>query len=554
MITEKRGYLLVFIFLIATALFSIQTGAVSYTQVWNATLENSTGSFWYGVTIDSDNNIVVVGRSSGSRAGIAKYNSTGAMLWGVNITNADLKDVVTDLDKNIYAVGLNNSVDPFVIKYDTNGNHIWNISHPGGLFGKLNAVTINLNQNLLISGYDGVTFYYPILAAYDLNANQLWNLSLPVSSYTDYGMDVEIDSQNNIYWPVHSLNSTNDIKAYLFKLNSTGGQLWNFSYADVSVDSPVGVAIDSSDNSHLVIEHYDSDSNITTILIKFNSTGSQIWNATYKAPRDADPFGIVLDSNENILIAIEYRDETDIRYLKYVKYDPDGQLIYNSTGFSRGVRDGAYAITVDSDDKIYLAGRSGYNATHYNRVLIQYDDDIPSWKNFYKIDSTTYLYNQSDLGAIPGLTLGSDTSSVTWNQNVSVKDADIDTYASMGSGYVSFNMPYLNNTFNASANVSIDVSTCDNWIIYYVDHYVTSLNELKNEGYIVGNNMIGCSTYCSNPVCSNNKLNYTVTHFDGTGGEGDASPTAVPEFSTITLILTVIITITGFIAIRQKNK
>jgi len=162
--------------------------------------------------------------------------------------------------------------------------------------------------------------------------------------------------------------------------------------------------------------------------------------------------------------------------------------------------------------------------------------------NFESVENMSSIYN---------MTLANDLGSIVWNGSVDARGEDYDQYVTVGQGFVSVNASALDVSINSSAVVTVSVDSCDSWQIYYAAQPVSSLAELKSVGSVVGTSITGCTSYCSNPTCSNNVLSYTVEHFDGTGGEGSAQP--VPEFSTYAMLLALVLTIGGFVAIRNRR-
>lgn len=81
---------------------------------------------FYGMDIDNNNNIIIVGRY-GTNALIVKYNSSGVMQWQRLLTTPRLYSVTTDSSGNIYAAGDNAGANPslYIVKIDSSGNILW---------------------------------------------------------------------------------------------------------------------------------------------------------------------------------------------------------------------------------------------------------------------------------------------------------------------------------------------------------------------------------------------------------------------------------------------
>jgi hypothetical protein len=161
---------------------------------------------------------------------------------------------------------------------------------------------------------------------------------------------------------------------------------------------------------------------------------------------------------------------------------------------------------------------------------------------------------------VENLYVGNELSSINWSNSrldLSQRPIDLDSAINLGYGFVSVdssNWPELvtSRVTPLRPRVSVQVDGCDTWTIYHSSQTTTSFDDLISNGVVVGSSETGCNTilsgdteeYCSNVVCDyvSGTLSYDVLHFDSTGGEGNAgNPEVIPEFSTIGIILAVMI-------------
>jgi len=176
----------------------------------------------------------------------------------------------------------------------------------------------------------------------------------------------------------------------------------------------------------------------------------------------------------------------------------------------------------------------------------------PTTSNFTSSESTNF--SAVDVTDVPDMTLATSNAKIKWVNNVNAENEDYDTNINMGAGFVSVNASALDSSINTSAEVSVNVASCDSWTIYYASQPVSSLAELISVGEEVGSGTGesgSCSSPCSNPSCVGNVLTYTVEHFDGTGGEGEGAD--IPEFSILTLGLGLMVILIGLAIIRRKR-
>lgn len=127
---------------------------------WQVGLYKSTtsGSAYYGIVIDSSNNIFVCGIIDGDLeyGDIVKYNSSGVIQWkrqiGTNIITPNLSGITVDSLGNIYTVGADQNFS-YIIKYNNNGIIQWQRSFSGSVSVQLNSIIVDSLDNLLITGY-----------------------------------------------------------------------------------------------------------------------------------------------------------------------------------------------------------------------------------------------------------------------------------------------------------------------------------------------------------------------------------------------------------------
>jgi uncharacterized delta-60 repeat protein len=145
------------------------TGAL----VWKKQLGSSRDDRSYGVATDSNSNVYISGETAGSLAGaiqggsdawVAKYNSSGALVWkkqlGTSINDTSY-GVATDSKDNIYISGDTDgslaganqgSNDAWVAKYNSSGALVWK-KQLGSSGGETSyGVATDSNSNVYISG------------------------------------------------------------------------------------------------------------------------------------------------------------------------------------------------------------------------------------------------------------------------------------------------------------------------------------------------------------------------------------------------------------------
>jgi hypothetical protein len=149
---------------------------------WQVGLSKATGqSIFYGITIDSSDNIFVCGTSltgiGGTSYGVvAKYNTSGALQWKKQIGDSGgypvLLDITLDSSGNIYATGFGGpNSSSYVIKLDTSGSIQWQRNFSAtSYYAQMYSIAMDSTDSLVVGGYTRDT---------SVNINQMLMLRVP---------------------------------------------------------------------------------------------------------------------------------------------------------------------------------------------------------------------------------------------------------------------------------------------------------------------------------------------------------------------------------------
>jgi uncharacterized delta-60 repeat protein len=263
------------------------------------------------------------------------------------------------------------------------------------------GMTIDENTDELYTvGYNGTPNNDIIIIKYSNSGNQIWNITWDGGA-NEFGYDIALDSQKNIYIAGGNGTTFPNYDSLLLKFDSTGTLVWNRTYDGGSYDSSWALYIDSNDQIFLISESilasYD------TVLFKYNTSGDLQWSSVisgvgYQTCRD-----IALDSNGNIYLAGLNGSSPSYNYL-VVKLDNAGNHVWNRTWGGVG-NDQGFAVGVDSFDNVYITGFSNsYGSTTKDITLIKYDTNgnklwNRTWGSIFSdegrsigFDSTGYVY------------------------------------------------------------------------------------------------------------------------------------------------------------------
>lgn len=214
---------------------------------------------------------------------VAKFNSSGNLIWGTYYGLNEIRAVDTDSNLNIFISG------------DTGGNQY--ISTAG-------THQLNISHNTST----GVHYYDSFIGKFDTNGNRIWGTYF--GGYdAEYNQDLKIDTEDNIYISgytysnnfISTPNSHQEVygggnnDSYLAKFSQSGLIMWGTYYGGNSLEQwPTKIAINNnndiflsgatlSSNNISTIGAYSESLNSTgdIFITKFNKYGTRIWGTYF---------------------------------------------------------------------------------------------------------------------------------------------------------------------------------------------------------------------------------------------------------------------------------
>ncbi|MCU0534535.1 MAG: SBBP repeat-containing protein [Hydrococcus sp. Prado102] len=318
----------------------------------NAVVTDSNGNFY--LTGATEGGLFGSKQASGSDAWVAKYDSSGSLLWSrqFSATSADVLSNGSfglDVDEtgNVYVSGLaikdnrNSPIfdfavqdDAWVTKFDSNGNQQW-FSELGSFFFDENydlAVDKDGNSYLVgwtqgLVGQGGqesdpsrqLLKYDAWIAKFDTNGQRQWVQQLgSVDQGLEYGWGVDTDSQGNVYatgWTTGNLSGSNQANTsydiWLSKFNTDGAQQWAKQFGSKGDDGMVlsDMEIDAQDNIFLIGYSNDKlgkgqkDKNYNAWVGRFDTEGNNKWIQQFGSKNDLDyATGVTTDDQGRLYV------------------------------------------------------------------------------------------------------------------------------------------------------------------------------------------------------------------------------------------------------------
>lgn len=225
-------------------------------QLWNRTLDFGGGDYvnYEGLSLNPySGDIYIAGMTNvgagGGDAFIAKYNSSGDYLWNRTWGGESL-DAASGLavDPNtgdIFLAGYTYSYgagsgDAFIVKYNSDGNQIFNGTWGGNGDDAAYSCALDVIQSSLyvvgLTPSFGVGGQDAFVVKYDLNGTRLWNCTWG-GSLDDRAWEVDFDAYGSVFIAGDTQSfGAGDFDGLIVKFNTNGTQMWNATWGGLNAD------------------------------------------------------------------------------------------------------------------------------------------------------------------------------------------------------------------------------------------------------------------------------------------------------------------------------
>ncbi len=213
--------------------------------------------------------------------------------WNYNIP----ADMTVDNLGNVYVTGRNrspgNADDYFTHKLNPGGVLLWTAIHSGMMNGddEAKAITVDNSGNIYVTGttIDTIQNYRDITTIkYNSSGSVIWiaRYNGP-GSFDDLGKKILVDNLGNVYAGGTSYGAGTLTDYVVIKYSSTGSQLWTARYNGIANSYDDLIDMKQSPNGDIIITGISTGtgtgSDYATIRIN-QSTGSQVWESRYNNP------------------------------------------------------------------------------------------------------------------------------------------------------------------------------------------------------------------------------------------------------------------------------
>jgi len=322
---------------------------------------SSMGDLGYAIAVDENGYIYVAGNSVNT--------------WGNPVS--------------AHSTGLNQ--DAFAAKLNSSGDTVWNTFMGSSEDDDGFAIAVDESGFVYVAGSSetvwGSHSSYHAGGSSDAFAAKLnssgvrqWNTFLG-SSETDYGKAITVGGYGNVYvagssetsWGSPKNGYEGDRDAFAAKLSNSGVLQWNTFMGSLASDEGNAIAVDDSENVYVSGYSWATWGNplndhaglTDAFAAKLTSSGETVWNTFMGSSAGDNGNAIAVDGKGSIYVAGSsslswgnpLNDFSGGGDAFAAKLTSSGETAWH-TFMGSSVSDIAYAITVDGNGNVYVAGNS----------------------------------------------------------------------------------------------------------------------------------------------------------------------------------------------------
>ncbi|HRG29527.1 MAG TPA: SBBP repeat-containing protein [Chitinophagales bacterium] len=209
-----------------------------------------------------------------------------------------------------------------------------------------------------------------------------WEVEKDNADENDYGSAIEVDGSGNVYVGAATwVDGTNKYDYMVIKYNSSGTQQWTATYNGTGsfYDIPTDIYVDGSGNVYVTGYSYGSTTLGDFCTIKYNSSGTAQWTSRYDYASDQDAAAIVRNGPGSTVVVIGASENTpgdwDFAAVQY-NASTGAQVNTNRNSASGSGFDQVYSADVDASGNIYISGRAAVVDEGFNMRTVKLEPDL----------------------------------------------------------------------------------------------------------------------------------------------------------------------------------
>ncbi len=217
--------------------WTVKCNGTDGNEIWNRTYSQTIEDFPNEIAVDSNDNIVVVGKSStpywyGYFTGgwlTIKYDKNGNLLWNNRYESgeqAEANDIALDSEDNLiisgfklsrYIFSKKGNYDFYTLKVDKNGEVIWKKRYDLGSEDRIYGVAVDKNNSIIVGGFSSLkrqfinpNYSTPAMIIYNENG-EIKSIGKP--NFNGKILDLTLNN-NGVIYITGSINDSGSIEDY----------------------------------------------------------------------------------------------------------------------------------------------------------------------------------------------------------------------------------------------------------------------------------------------------------------------------------------------------
>ena len=340
------------VFRLAVAALALAVGGVllspatgeAATIGWTTQFGTSSPDDAYGVAVNPDGSLFVIGQTSGVLPGqtnagmidafLRRYDPSGAEVWTRQFGSSERdipKGVTLDDAGNVYVVGQTFGTfpnqtsaggwDAFLSKYTPAGDEVWTRQFGGGGGDTAASVKVDRTGNAYVAGgtraalpgQTNIGDFDCFIVKFDPMGADVWARQFG-TTVEDYAMTVSLDGAGN---PIVAGETSGQLSAapsggldaFVRQYTSAGDVAWSRQFGSASDDYAVGSAISPSGDVLVVgtttgsLPTHKSDGDADAYIMSFSARGAPLWSRQFGTSGVDDAEAIIFDPTGAMFIA-----------------------------------------------------------------------------------------------------------------------------------------------------------------------------------------------------------------------------------------------------------
>ncbi len=327
------------------------------------------------ITCDNAGNSYVTGMvtyANNQGLFVIKYNSLGNILWqdvyfGTTLGYYVGKKILVDSLGFVYVTGVHDR-SIVTLKYNSSGIRQWAKFYTS-VGGNSEPYDMFLDNSGHIYVTGSTNFNDMVTIKYNSFGDTLWVKTLigPSNGY-DCGKAVIVDNNGNVYVTGVITNASNNEDCITIKYNQSGSIVWQSIYNGGGTYQDAGIDIGFDDRGNIITsgKSFVPATGYDFVTIKYRPTGDSVWTRRFTLPGNAweEPAEMVIDRTGNIFIAGDFFTLPSNDAFGTVKYDSSGIFKW-----SKKLLNGyASAVSIDPYGNAVVTGRLSLGSMNYFTV------------------------------------------------------------------------------------------------------------------------------------------------------------------------------------------